>query len=294
MTTFTEPTGEQWVRAVNKRLALLERIPRGGGTVSADDLSAGTSVAFEADVLMSSGTLSDPSLAMQDTEERIYAEDDPQSDPYLHEEYDALPDEGRTDLNYNPVTPTDPIIESKTGGVSVVWDGHGAGGEAIPVNLLLVEVHRSTDEQFIPDQTTYAGSLLDAGYIDFFDQEYEVPWYYRFVLLTNDGRRSTYTNAVLAVAHKVQPGEVGFSALDIDYDGAIGTAGTARTNYATNPRMKRQGVSTTFVEWTGVIWLDDQFDSVLDGGSPSTPLYSGVDGGSPSDTFTEIIDGGVP
>jgi hypothetical protein len=286
VTTFNEPTGEAWVRTVNRRLAQLERIPH-AATVSASDLTADTSVTFEADVLMSSGTTSDPSLSMQDTETRLFAEEDSPLDPFMHEEYDEIiPVEAQTDLSYAPVTPTDPIIEPRATGVAVIWDGEGAGGEAIPVNLLLVEVHRSLDPTFTPDQATYCGSFLDAGLIDFNDQTFDIPWYYRFVLLTNDGRRSTPSNPVEAIARRLSAEEVGFSAGDIDHDGAIGSAGTTRNNYATNPRLLNHS-GGVFAEWVGVVWI-------IDGGSPAGPQYSNVDGGSPSDTGTGTLDGGTP
>lgn len=234
MTTFTEPTGEAWVRQVNKRLAQLERLPHGGSggggtaTISAADLTTETSVAFAADVLTTSGQQPDPSLAdppkmalLPDTETGIVV------DPYLIEDYDdVVPVEGSyTQLQYAPVVPSTPYIESRATGLAVIWDGMGAGNEAMPVNLLLVEVHRSTEgPDFEPTEQTYAGSFLDAGLIMFSDQEYEVQWWYRFVLVTTDGLRSSPSDATDGTAHKISPDEVGFSASDIDFDGAIASA----------------------------------------------------------------------
>jgi hypothetical protein len=74
VTTFTEPTGGAWIREVNRRLAILERLPHRGASVAAtvegptsvaDTPSANMSVAFEADAISSSGTNSDPSLTTE-------------------------------------------------------------------------------------------------------------------------------------------------------------------------------------------------------------------------------------
>lgn len=300
MTTFQEQTGEAWIRSVNKRLAQLERLPHSvTASVAASELSAGTSASFEADVIMSSGTTSDVSLAMQDSEERYYSVTDDEGvlDPFLHEEYGEVPPEGQTDLSFAPVTPSDPLIEQRTGGVAVIWDGLGADGEAMPANMMLIEVHRSLSQDFDPDEATYCGSFLDAGVIVFADQEYEVQWWYRLLMLSMDGRRSTPTNAVEGTAQKVQSTEVAFSATDIDFDGAIQAAhaaainAAARTNYSTNPNLA-QHTGSVFAEWVGMVWIEDQFTATVDGGAAPDGLYPVIDGGTASSTFTETLDGG--
>lgn len=308
MTTFTEQTGEGWVRSVNKRLAQLERLPRAGivmtdtgatGTLTASSLSADTSVAFEADVLMVGGETSDPSVGTYVGDLLVgESEDGTSVDPFLIEDYDDYPASEFTPLSSAPVTPSDPVIEQRTGGVAVIWDGSGAGGTAIPVNMLMVEVHRSTNEFFDPDEATYCGSFLDAGVIVFADQEYEVQWWYRFLLLTTDGTRSTPTNPVEGTAHKISQFEVGFSASEIDFDGAIESAknaainAAARTNYSTNPSLLNHS-GAVLAEWVGMEWFAGGIDGVVDGGSAGTSTYPAtIDGGTASSTFDSTLDGG--
>lgn len=222
MTTFNELTGEAWMRSVSKRLSQLERLPRSNGSVAASTLD--TNATFEADSLMSSGLLADPSLVGAAPVTVDEAGEDV-LDPFMIEDYDpVVPVEARTDLQFTAPTPSLPIVESRTGSVAVSWDGLCAGGTAPPVNLLLVEVHRSIDSLFEPDESTYAGSFLDSGLITYMDQTFEVSWFYRFVLLTTDGERSTATDAVEGIAHKIETTEVGFSASEIDFDGVIAAA----------------------------------------------------------------------
>jgi hypothetical protein len=126
------------------------------------------------------------------------------ADSYRHEDYDRPVADAYTDLNYSPVTPSDPFVESRAGSVAVTWDGLGSGGEAMPVNLYRVEIHRSVEgAAFVTDATTYAATLYIAGTHVFSDQTYGVEWWYKLVTLDQAGLRSTDSAAMPGTANRI-------------------------------------------------------------------------------------------
>lgn len=156
---------------------------------------------------------------------------------------------------YDPVVPSDPIIEQKAGAVSVTWDGTGAGGEVMPGNFDVLEIHRDTDINFEPYDGSRVGALTKAGTVTFTDQTYDLFYYYKFVMVNREGYASAPSAPVLGVATRV-----GGSDLTADsIDGKTITGATIQTGTTGGRAVLRPGPSGYY----GI-------------GSHSMELYTGV------------------
>lgn len=193
MSVISDTVSQEWVRRVNRDLALLKRHRHPSSSFgTADGISPDEGVV-----------------------ELIEASPDAEAIDVV-----ATP-EGAEEIIDAPVIPSAPMTTTTMASVTVAWDGYGAGGEAMPPNFSHVAIHRSPEgPEFTPETFTQAGTLRGEGSMTYADQPYGVVTYYRFVMHTIGGEASAPSEATAGVAVLVSTGDVDFTALDID-DGTI-------------------------------------------------------------------------
>lgn len=116
-----------------------------------------------------------------------------------------------------PPAPSTPDLSPYLGQLRIRWDGLGAGGSPMPLDLDRVEVHLSQANNFAPSSATlYDQFATIAGERIATDLTYGVGYYVRLVAVDVTGNRSVPSATASAVPSKVVADDV--------FAGAIGTA----------------------------------------------------------------------
>jgi hypothetical protein len=91
------------------------------------------------------------------------------------------------------LAPTPPVLTSRMGTVTVLWDGLDAIGQIPPSKVVLVESHYSITDGFTPDESTIFGtfSAVRNNYNVAANLEYDTDYYFKFVLVDSAGNKST-------------------------------------------------------------------------------------------------------
>lgn len=61
-----------------------------------------------------------------------------------------------------PSTPSDPVVKSAIGGLTIGWDGLWANATFAPVDFTRIEIHVSTDPAFVPDMASTLVATIES------------------------------------------------------------------------------------------------------------------------------------